>query len=136
MADVKLRKEVSTTESCGFIAYFLCFPLGLLYIFWAFVPEKTLHLMNITYYPPKSLAFLIPTFTVLGIMSIPPIYALLNYLSAPSYTSRDTLWDGHSREFDTIVTTSKKKEGSSIPETFDLDVRVINNSLRCTKMQG
>jgi len=112
---------------------------------------------SVSYYPPKSLALTIPTFAIICFISIPLLYALLNYLSAPRYASRDTLWDGHSRELSTVSDHVEKtrwvyrlvlpavlqgskchftktnephlalNDRSSVPETCDLDVAVIND---------
>ena len=53
---------------------------------------------GITYYPPKSLAVHLPTLALALFVAVPFLYAGLNFLSAPSATSLDTLWDGHARE--------------------------------------
>ena len=53
---------------------------------------------GITYYPPKSLAVHLPTLALALFVAVPFLYAGLNFLSAPSASSLDTLWDGHARE--------------------------------------
>ena len=53
---------------------------------------------GISYYPPKSLAVQLPTLVLALFAAVPFLYAGLNFLSAPSAASLDTLWDGHTRE--------------------------------------
>lgn len=53
---------------------------------------------GITYYPPKSLAVHLPILALALFVAVPFLYAGLNFLSAPSASSLDTLWDGHAKE--------------------------------------
>lgn len=106
---------------------------------------------GITYYPPKPLAAYLPTFALALFVAIPFLYAGLNFISAPSAASLDTLWDGHSRECECKdraevgvnegerikewVTRSWSQQNkslfanvsaSSVPEICDIDVSIIN----------
>jgi len=89
---------VSSAESCGFVTYLLAYPIAAAYVAWAYFPEHILRSAGITYYPPKSLAVHLPTLALALFVAVPFLYAGLNFLSAPSATSLDTLWDGHARE--------------------------------------
>lgn len=95
------------------------------------IPDQTLQNLDISYYPPKSLAITIPTFTIIGVILIPVVYALLNHLSSPSYTSKETLWDSNSIQM-TVPKSSDNAETSSVPEFCDLDVALINASVSKT----
>lgn len=139
------QKSISSRESYGFITHFLCFPIGFFYLCWIIIPDETLHAMDITYYPHKSLALLIPTGISIAFITAPFIYAMLNYLSAPSYHSIDTLWD----EASNVPPQDNTRNGfcdandgnkhitellspsslSCIPEIQDIDVSVINRSI-------
>lgn len=96
---------------------------------------------DVTYYPHKSLALLIPTGISIAFVTTPFIYALLNYLSAPSYHSIDMLWDESSNvpfadndgNKHTSVTLSSPL--SCIPEIQDIDVSIINRSISRQKEQ-
>ncbi len=92
--------------------YCLCVPIGLLSVCWAVIPEITLQSLDISYYPPKSLAITVPTFTIIGFIMIPLVYSLLNFLSAPSYTSKDTIWDLHSIKMSNIKSCTGGAEKS------------------------
>mmetsp|Transcript_17809 Transcript_17809/g.29599 ORF Transcript_17809/g.29599 Transcript_17809/m.29599 type:complete len:186 (-) Transcript_17809:262-819(-) len=98
MTNVRRRRDVSSAESCGFVTYLLSFPIAAAYVAWAFFPGHLLHSTGITYYPPKSLVVHLPTLAVALFVAVPFLYAGLNFLSAPSATSLDTLWDGHARK--------------------------------------
>ena len=77
---------------------------------------------GITYYPPKSLAVHLPTLALALFVAVPFLYAGLNFLSAPSASSLDTLWDGHAKEqeresyiemkkrVDTVATEERKRQ--------------------------
>uniref|UniRef100_A0A7S3Q4J9 PIG-P domain-containing protein n=1 Tax=Chaetoceros debilis TaxID=122233 RepID=A0A7S3Q4J9_9STRA len=181
------RREISSAESCGFVTYFLCFPVAWMYIVWATSESDSgigsaigigigsllfqkdndggkgiLHQMNITYYPHASLAIILPTCIVMLFLSIPMMYSILNEKYAvPHYEDGNTLYDGHSRtrtrisiqvataSTSTSTSTStdaiedEDGEGSdrntntraqavaipTIPETFDIDVAIINQSI-------
>jgi len=140
MASVVSRKDVSSVEAYGFVVYVLCYLIGLLYIVWALVPDDVLHSMDITYYPPKSLALYIPTL-ILGIfLTIPFFYAVLNSRSAPNFDSLDTLWDGYAKTAPTLEDTDLAREPAAacfptaettaniikVPDIYDIDVSIIN----------
>ena len=78
-------------------------------------------------------------------MAIPFLYAGLNFLSAPSAESLDTLFDGHSRECACMEGAKAEMNGcsaksmsrqkkaiyvdvsaSNVPEICDIDVSIIN----------
>mmetsp|Transcript_8094 Transcript_8094/g.10106 ORF Transcript_8094/g.10106 Transcript_8094/m.10106 type:complete len:143 (-) Transcript_8094:185-613(-) len=122
------RKHVASAESCGFVMHILCFPLALLYFGWVIIPDEMLHSMDITYYPPKYLAISAPTAIFMTFISMPFVYAFLNYVSAPSPDSSDTLWD-ESSIFLTRHDEKPHKKSSYIPEIHDIDVGIINQSM-------
>jgi len=78
-------------------------------------------------------------------VAVPFLYAGLNFLSAPSAASLDTLFDGHSRECVSMEAAKAEMNGCStrslsrrnkavyadvsalnVPEICDIDVSVIN----------
>jgi hypothetical protein len=91
------------------------------------IPDKTLQDIHILYYPPKFLAITVPTLIILGFILIPLSYALVNQMSSPAHTSKETLWDAYSIKMSTSSSSSSdKEEGPSVPEFCDLDVGFIN----------
>jgi len=138
MASVVSRKEVSSTESCGFVIYVLSYFICILYMIWTLVPDETLISIDITYFPPKSIALHSATFILLLFVAIPFLYATLNFLSAAKFDSLDTLYDEHSKfQFKKlsqgISDTSTLKDGVAhreIPDIYDIDVSVINRLIK------
>ncbi len=74
------------------------------------IPDKTLQDIHILYYPPKFLAITVPTLIILGFILIPLSYALVNQMSSPAHTSKETLWDAYSIKMSTSSSSSSDKE--------------------------
>jgi len=95
------REDISSssTESCGFILYLLCFPAFAAYFACIIItPNNFLHERNhITYHPPKTLILQIPTLIFFLFIATPIFYAIINCLITPTLDSLDTLIDGHSK---------------------------------------
>jgi len=82
---------------CGFACHFCMFPLGILYIVWLTATEESLEAWEITYYPPKSLAAILPTWFLCLFVAAPLLYGAVNVMSSPCFDSVDTLRDKHTR---------------------------------------
>ena len=136
-AKVRLRRDVSSAETCGFATYIILFPVSAAYLIWAFAPGKALQSAGITYYPPQEIAAHLPTLAIALFIAAPIIYAGLNFLSAPAPSSLDTLWDEYAREARFGSGKLQVEEDSTTTdEICDIDVGAINRLLLYKRIQG
>lgn len=78
-------------------------------------------------------------------MAVPFLYAGLNFLSAPSASSLDTLWDGHAREQEResyldmkkrVDTTATERKGQVDADENDFAGRIASNGTKGTTSTG
>lgn len=149
MSNVRLRRDVSSAETCGFVTYILSFPIAAAYLIWLCIPDEILDADAVPYRPSKDYAVLVPTFVLSLFVSVPLLYAGINVLHSPRCDSVETLWDGHSKKpfmgyshsgsSDSVVpgelptadatTMNVAQDVSTVPEICDFDVGVINRAL-------
>mmetsp|Transcript_10105 Transcript_10105/g.15506 ORF Transcript_10105/g.15506 Transcript_10105/m.15506 type:complete len:125 (-) Transcript_10105:857-1231(-) len=114
-------------ENCGFILHLLIVPAILIYITWVIVPTEVLAEWDITYYPPKCWSIYIPTSLLCAFIATLFANAIANAFMCPKIDSIDTIWDDHSRPYQSFSKSSAKNM-NRLPEICDIDVSLINNS--------
>ena len=129
----------SSLEKCSFVCHLLVFPVVLVYLVWAVVPQQILQDSFGTdynnmyeFFPPKAYALHLPVSAVFIFLAAPLIYAGLNAMTVvPKVNSMDTLQDVHTRRPKLPSTTAAaianndNNPTSTLPEICDLDPSML-----------
>jgi len=82
----------------GFVIYLGTYTVLSLYLIWAYIPDRWLHAVGLTYWPQKYWALAVPVYFCVAILTLAyfilPSYSLL---ITPSLDSTETFQDSHSR---------------------------------------
>ncbi|XP_065878765.1 phosphatidylinositol N-acetylglucosaminyltransferase subunit P [Euphorbia lathyris] len=87
-----------TSEVYGFVGSITTIVATVIFLVWAYVPERWLHSIGIFYYPDKYWALAIPTYAMVTIVLAIGFYIGINLLSVPPPTSFNTIFDEFSRD--------------------------------------
>mmetsp|Transcript_14353 Transcript_14353/g.30569 ORF Transcript_14353/g.30569 Transcript_14353/m.30569 type:complete len:159 (+) Transcript_14353:103-579(+) len=115
------QRDNSSTESCGYITFFLSNIFIIVYFLWALLPSHIIEHINehyTTYYPPRELAGYIPAYLALLFFFVPVLYMGLNMMTCSPLDSIDGIWD----------TRSNKCANSSIHRPFEECTNECNNN--------
>jgi len=110
----------------GYVLYLVSFASLVLYLIWAIIPSKVIHLIGLTYIPSKYWAIAFPVFVVtLILMFSVCFYPSVNYLFTPQLNSSQTLTDKSSRK----SYSTREKTFKGIPPLSDLPLDFVSNQL-------
>ncbi|KMT03201.1 hypothetical protein BVRB_8g197500 [Beta vulgaris subsp. vulgaris] len=85
-------------EVYGFVGSITIIVATAIFFIWAYVPERWLHSVGISYYPSRYWAVAVPTYCMVIIVLGLAFYIGLNFMATPSPTSLHVIFDEHSRE--------------------------------------
>ncbi|XP_038061922.1 phosphatidylinositol N-acetylglucosaminyltransferase subunit P-like [Patiria miniata] len=109
----------------GFVLYLSSIFGFALYCVWAFVPEKWLHSIGLTYWPQKYWALAIPTYISVGFVFVLVFFVAFNLINAPSLDSVKTVTDAQTRPVDPDTTL----QPSAAPTVTDIPISEVNRRL-------
>ena len=78
----------------GFGGWVATLAAMLAYVFWAYLPEATLHSLGVSYYPDRYWALAGPAMLLSLVMTYAAIYGLVGLASNAHVDSFDSLVDG------------------------------------------
>jgi len=102
----------------GFVLYLASYTALILYLIWALVPDKYLHMMGLTYWPMKYWAVVLPMYgcMLLAVFAF-LFYPGVNLMMVPPLDDLRTITDSHARSVDDRLTAP-----GGIPPAADLDL--------------
>uniref|UniRef100_A0A0E0KGP4 PIG-P domain-containing protein n=1 Tax=Oryza punctata TaxID=4537 RepID=A0A0E0KGP4_ORYPU len=86
------------SEVYGFVGSITTVIATTVYLAWAYMPERCLRSLGITYYPSRYWALAVPAFVIVATALCMVIYVGFNFLATPPPTSFNTIFDEYSRE--------------------------------------
>ncbi|KAK2640751.1 hypothetical protein Ddye_022514 [Dipteronia dyeriana] len=96
-----------------------------IFLVWAYVPERCLHFIGIYFYPRRYWALAVPAYSVVAIVLALSFYIGLNFMSTPSSTSLNTMFDEFSREPSDFALKGDEDE-RPIEPISDIGIHKIN----------
>ena len=95
VAGEEKKTHISESELYGFFNWNLSALVFILYLVWAFVPDKILNELGIYYIPDKYYAIAIPLWFAVSLFYALQMYVTFCMYSTPSIESYETLQDKH-----------------------------------------
>ena len=95
VAGEEKKTHISVVELYGFFSWNLSAIVFILYLIWAFVPDKVLNSFGIHYIPDKYYAIAFPLWFAVTIFTLLQLYVTICMYSTPNIESYDTLQDKH-----------------------------------------
>ncbi|WVY90042.1 hypothetical protein V8G54_035556 [Vigna mungo] len=86
------------SEVYGFVGSITTVFATVIFFIWAYVPESWLQSAGISYYPSRYWALAVPTYVMVTIILMLGFYIGLNFISTPSPSSLNTVFDKFSRD--------------------------------------
>lgn len=86
------------SEVYGFVGSITTVVATVIFIIWAYVPDRWLHSIGIYYYPSRYWALAVPTYVMVTVVLAIGFYIGLNFMATPPPTSLSTMFDEFSRE--------------------------------------
>mmetsp|Transcript_10830 Transcript_10830/g.23294 ORF Transcript_10830/g.23294 Transcript_10830/m.23294 type:complete len:157 (-) Transcript_10830:527-997(-) len=91
--------SASSVEVYGFAGYILsAFAFGL-FLLWAYLPEKALVAVGVTYYPDKQWAVILPGWLLIALAFALFVYESVNQVHAKPFSSMHTVHDVSSKSY-------------------------------------
>ncbi|CAH2047879.1 unnamed protein product [Thlaspi arvense] len=115
------------SEVYGFVGSISTVVATVMFLIWAYVPDKFLESIGISYYPSKYWAMAMPTYSIVTLLLALAFYIGLNFMSTSNSTSLNTLFDDYSREAEDSVSEMKKEEDRQIESISDIGITRIND---------
>ncbi|KAF6153985.1 hypothetical protein GIB67_037689 [Kingdonia uniflora] len=114
------------SEVYGFVGSITTVVAAVLFLIWAYTPERWLHAIGITYYPSRYWALAVPTYAMVTVVLAMAFYIGMNFTVTPPPTSFNTIFDEHSREPSSFVTIVEGDE-RPIDPISDIGIDLIND---------
>ncbi|XP_010534469.1 PREDICTED: phosphatidylinositol N-acetylglucosaminyltransferase subunit P-like isoform X2 [Tarenaya hassleriana] len=116
------------SEVYGFVGCISTVVATVIFLVWAYVPESVLESVGIHYYPSQYWAIALPTYLMVTVVLMLVFYIGLNFMSTPSPSSLNTLFDEYCREpGDFVPETEEEEQDRPIEPISDLDITKINH---------
>ncbi|CAH8256263.1 unnamed protein product [Arabidopsis lyrata] len=123
--------EVHGTNPCevyGFVGSISIVVATVVFLIWAYVPDKFLESLGIYYYyPSKYWAMAMPMYLMVTLLLALVFYIGLNFMSTSTTTSFNTLFDEYSREDVDFLSLMKNGDDRPIDPISDIDITRIND---------
>lgn len=116
--------EPGFTALYGFVAWIGTHILFAMFILWAYLPERVLQELGITYYPSKYWAVAVPCHVLVSIVAVYVFYWLYNLMHLPPLESFDNLTDPYSKAPHELPARGQNEGG--IPPLHDLPITTVN----------
>ncbi|XP_020550559.1 phosphatidylinositol N-acetylglucosaminyltransferase subunit P, partial [Sesamum indicum] len=102
------------------------FGVSVVFIIWAYVPDRWLHSIGIYYYPSRYWALAVPTFFSVTVVLAIGFYIGVNFMATPPPTSLNSMFDEFSREPLSGIPSTDDDE-QPIEPISDIDITQIND---------
>ncbi|CAE5962799.1 unnamed protein product [Arabidopsis arenosa] len=122
--------KVHGTKPCevyGFVGTISIVVATVIFLIWAYVPDKFLESLGIYYYPSKYWAMAMPMYLMVTLLLALVFYIGLNFMSTSTTTSFNTLFDEYSREDVDFLLLMKNGDDRPIDPISDIDITRIND---------
>ena len=116
--------EPGFTALYGFVAWISTHILFAMVLLWAYLPERVLQELGITYYPSKYWAVAVPCHVLVTIVAGYVFYWLYNLVHLPPLESFDNLTDPYSKAPDELPAWGQNE--GDIPPLHDLPITTVN----------
>ncbi|XP_059651697.1 phosphatidylinositol N-acetylglucosaminyltransferase subunit P-like [Cornus florida] len=114
------------SEVYGFVGSISTVVSTVLFLVWAYVPERWLHSIGLFYYPSRYWALAVPTYAMVTVVLAIGFYIGLNFMATPPPTSFNTMFDEFSREPLGFVPSAEGSE-QPIEPISDISINQIND---------
>ncbi|EER17430.1 Phosphatidylinositol N-acetylglucosaminyltransferase subunit P, putative [Perkinsus marinus ATCC 50983] len=116
-----------SVEVYGFVSWVACLVAGVIYLAWAFIPDRYLREIGITYYPSKWWAVVIPTLFLLIIFwTAGVILPFLSWALSPPLTDKRLIEDPSRGDSQFISSDTDESSIYDIPTAVDLKLSEVN----------
>ncbi|XP_023639938.1 phosphatidylinositol N-acetylglucosaminyltransferase subunit P [Capsella rubella] len=115
------------SEVYGFVGSISTVVATVIFLIWAYVPDKLLESIGIHYYPSRYWVLAMPTYLMVTLMLTLVFYIGLNFIATPPPTSLNTLFDEYSREPGELDPGMEEGEDRPIDPISDIDITRIND---------
>ena len=95
VAGEEKKTHISAVELYGFFSWNLSALVFILYLVWAFVPDRILHNFGIYYFPNKYYSIAFPLWFAVTVFTVLQLYVTICMYATPSLESYETLQDKH-----------------------------------------
>ncbi|KAL7094474.1 hypothetical protein ACP275_11G105600 [Erythranthe tilingii] len=115
------------SEVYGFVGSITTVVSTVVFIIWAYIPDRWLHSVGIYYYPSRYWALAMPTYLMVIIVVAVGFYIGMNFMATPPPTSLNSIFDEFSREpVSGISTTDDDDDDQPIEPISDIGISHIN----------
>lgn len=114
------------SEVYGFVGSITTVVSTVVFIIWAYVPDRWLHSIGIYYYPSRYWALAVPTFFSVTVVLAIGFYIGVNFMATPPPTSLNSMFDEFSREPLSGIPSTDDDE-QPIEPISDIDITQIND---------
>ncbi|XP_056845024.1 phosphatidylinositol N-acetylglucosaminyltransferase subunit P isoform X3 [Raphanus sativus] len=115
------------SEVYGFVGSISTVVATVIFLIWAYVPDKLLESIGIHYYPSRYWVLAMPTYLMVTLLLGLAFYVGLNFIATPHPTSLSTLFDEYSREPGEIDSQMEEGDERPIDPISDIDITRIND---------
>uniref|UniRef100_A0A6V7QVH0 PIG-P domain-containing protein n=1 Tax=Ananas comosus var. bracteatus TaxID=296719 RepID=A0A6V7QVH0_ANACO len=115
------------SEVYGFVGSITTVIATVIFLVWAYIPERWLHSLGITYYPSKYWALAVPSFVIVAVVLGLVFYLGLNFMLTPPPNSFNTMFDDYSRERSMVMLAEGLEK--PIEPISDIGIDQINNRM-------
>ncbi|KAL0380012.1 UNVERIFIED_CONTAM: Phosphatidylinositol N-acetylglucosaminyltransferase subunit P [Sesamum angustifolium] len=114
------------SEVYGFVGSITTVVSTVVFIIWAYVPDRWLHSIGIYYYPSRYWALAVPTFFSATVVLAIGFYIGVNFMATPPPTSLNSMFDEFSREPLSGIPSKDDDDDQPIEPISDIDITQIN----------
>ncbi|CAN8317281.1 unnamed protein product [Cochlearia groenlandica] len=114
-------------EVYGFVGSISTVVATVIFLVWAYVPDKLLESIGIHYYPSRYWVLAMPTYLMVTLLLALVFYIGLNFIATPPPTSLNTLFDEYSREPGEFDQQMEEGDERPIDPISDIDITRIND---------
>ncbi|KAB1225037.1 Phosphatidylinositol N-acetylglucosaminyltransferase subunit P [Morella rubra] len=123
---IYIRLHYNGPKPYGFVGYITTVVATVVFFVWAYVPETWLNSIGIFYYPSRYWALAVPVYVMVTVALALGFYLGLNFMSTPSPTSLNIMFDEFSREPLSFVSSVDGDE-PPIEPISDIGINKIND---------
>ncbi|KAL4067044.1 PIG-P [Scleroderma yunnanense] len=119
------------TEFYGFVAWTSTSLAFVIFVLWAVLPDEQLRYLDITWYPNREWAILLPAYSVMVVLLTYFTYFSLALVHTPAFSDASAFVDSqaHLAPSDALDPYLKHGDPNSTPEPHDIPIGVVNRVL-------
>ncbi|PPQ69675.1 hypothetical protein CVT24_001208 [Panaeolus cyanescens] len=120
-------------EFYGFVAWTSTYLAFVLYLLWGLLPDEWIVWTGVTWYPNREWAILIPSWTVVLVITTYIVYSSIAIRATPAFDEMNSLTDARisvpSRTDSGENPYISALEPNAIPELYDMPIGMVNRVL-------